>query len=142
MLPKTLEELVGKELAMAYNPKRKDKFKPVSQALETEESKQFNVKALQSVLGMIAPINNPKTPQMVNMLVGEILETMGKKFKLYKKFMLDDDPRSIALYQAISGAKISGMGSPPMGNPQPPMQNQNGLPQGQMEQQVRGAANG
>ena len=141
MLPETLETLIGPELAMAYNPKRKDKFKPVSQALQTEESKQFNVKALQSVLGMIAPIQNPKTPMMVNMLVGEILEAMGKKFKLYKKFMLDDSPESVAMYQAITGAKMSVQQSPQM-NPMNPAQNQNGLPQQQIEQQTRGAANG
>lgn len=137
MLPETLEEILG-EKAFHYNPRRKDKFKPVSQALETEESKQFNIRSLQSVLGMVAPIQNPKTPMMVNMLVGEIMEAMGKKFKIYKKFMLDDNPANVALYQALTGAK--GTGSPPASNPIAPTQNQSGLPQSNTETQMRNAA--
>lgn len=140
MLPDTLDKLIGKENAKVYNPKRRDKFKPVSQALETESSKQFNIKSLQAVLGMIAPIQNPKTPMMVNMLVGEIMETMGKKFKVYKKFMLNDDAETNLLYQIVTGSK-GGMGSPPAGNPMAPQQNQMGLPQQPAEQMTRGMTN-
>lgn len=140
MLPETLENIIGKDLAKYYNPERKDRFRPVSQALETEESKQYNIKSLQSVIGMVAPMQNPKTPMMINMLVGEILEAMGKKYKLYKKFMLEEDPQAIAIYQILTGGK--GTGSPPAGSGLPPLQNQAGLPQSQTEQQTRMMANG
>ena len=139
MLPETLEEILGED-AFAYNPKRKDKFKPVSQALETEESKQFNIKTWQGVLGMVAPIQNPKTPMVVNYIIGQMLELMGGNFKHFKKFMFDDDPASIALYQIATGSK--GTGSPPVANPMAPDQNQMALPQGQREQQVRTMAGG
>ena len=139
MLSETLEELIGKDLAMAYNPKRKDKFKPVSQALETEESKQFKIKTLSGLYGQIAPIQNPKTAMTLNMVLGEILETLGKNYKHIKKFLLDDDPNNIALYQAYTGSK--GMGTPMMGqNPMAPPSNQNGMPQRGPEQAARANA--
>lgn len=134
MLPETLEELIGED-AYAYNPKRKDKFKPVSQALESEESKQFKLKTWQGILGMVAPIQNPKTPMVVNYVIGQMLETLGGSFSHFRKFMFDEDPKSVMLYQLATGAK--GTGSPPASNPMAPMQNQNGLPQGQREMVTR-----
>ena len=136
MLPETLTELVGDELAMAYNPKRKDKFKPVSQALDTEESKQFKVKTYQMLMGMIASTQNPKTPMVLNYFIGQILETLGGEFKQFKRFMFSEDMEANLLYQIATGSK--GTGSPPGDNPMAPQQNQQGLQQGQAEQQVRG----
>jgi hypothetical protein len=141
MLPETLENLVGKELAAAYNPKRKDKFKPVSQALETEESKAYKLKTWQGILGMVGSIQNPKTPQVVNYIIGQMLETMGGQFNHFRKFMFEDDVETNLLYTLATGAK--GGGSPPSGpNPMPPAQNQTGLPPGRTEQTVRGTMNG
>jgi hypothetical protein len=141
MLPATLDDLIGEEAALAYNPKRKDKFKPVSQALETEESKGQKLKTWQGILGIIAPMQNPKTPFAVNYILGQMLETMGGSFNHFKKYMLDEDPESVLLYQLATGSK--GTGSPPAG-PQamPPQQNQQGIPQGRTEQNVREAMNG
>lgn len=135
MLPETLEELIGKEDALAYNPKRKDKFKPVSQALETEESKQFKIKSWQGVLGMVAGIQNPKQPMVVNYIIGQILELMGGSFKTFKKFMLEEDPETMLLYTLATGS--NGQASPPAMNPMAPQQNQQGQPQRQPEQMMR-----
>lgn len=135
MLPETLEDLIGED-AYNYNPGRDDKFKPVSQALESEESKQFKVKTLQSMLPVIAPIQNPKTAMTINMIVGEIFETLGKNFKHIKKFLLEDDPSVIAIYQAYTGAS-GGQGTPPAMDPMAPASNQTGIPQSNMQQQVR-----
>lgn len=139
MLPETLEELVGKEQATNYNPKRKDKFKPVSQALETEESKMFKVKSWQGVLGMVQAIPNPRTPMVLNYIIGQILELFGGSFKTFKKFMFEEDPQSVLLYQLATGAK--GGGSPPAMNPMAPPQNQQSIPQSQTEQITRGEMN-
>ncbi len=140
MLPETLNDLLGEDLAAAYNPKRKDKFKPVSQALETEESKAFKLKTWQGILGIIAPMNNPKTPFAVNYILGQMLETMGGSFKHFKDYMLEEDPQSVLLYQLATGSK--GTGSPPAGpGPMAPPQNQMRLPQGLTEQNMRGAMN-
>jgi hypothetical protein len=138
MLPDTLEDIIG-EYAYAYNPKRKDRFKPVSQALETEETKQFKIKSWQSILGLVAPVQNPKTPMVINYILGQILELMGGSFSHFKKFMFDDNPESVVLYQLATGAKIPPTPPAPPSPGMPPS-NQNGLPQGPQEQAVRTAA--
>jgi hypothetical protein len=140
MLPDTLEELIGKELAEAYNPKRRDKFKPVSQALESETTKAYKMKTWQGILGMVSSIQNPKTPMVVNYVIGQMLEVMGKNFAHFKKFMFEEDPVTMLLYQLATGSK-GGQGSPPMNDIGAPPQNQLGMPQQPMEQQVRGMTN-
>ncbi|HHT9146689.1 MAG TPA: hypothetical protein ACFYD4_13620, partial [Candidatus Wunengus sp. YC61] len=140
MLPETLENLIGKELASAYNPKRKDKFRPVSQALETEESKQFKLKTWQGLYAMDASVQNPRTPMVLNYIKGQMLSLMDGDFSVYKKYMFMEDPESVLLYQLATGSK--GTGSPPAGpNPMAPPQNQNPIKQSGMEQQVRQATN-
>ena len=139
MLPETLENLIGKELAAAYNPQRKDKFRPVSQALETDESKQFKIKTWQGIMQMAATVPNPKTPQVLNYAFGQILELMGGSFKAFKRFMFEEDPQSVLLYQLATGA--AGQATPPSPvSPGAPPQNQTGMLQGQAEQQTRAQA--
>uniref|UniRef100_A0A6M3KAX1 Portal protein n=1 Tax=viral metagenome TaxID=1070528 RepID=A0A6M3KAX1_9ZZZZ len=141
MLPETLNDLLGKEVAMEYKPKRKDRFRPTSQALENDESKQFNIKTLQGLWGMTAPIQNPNTPKVLNMIWAGIVDLMGTQHAALKSVMFEDDPETVLLYQLATGSK--GTGTPPAG-PQaaPPMSNQQGTPQRQPEQQMRSAANG
>lgn len=134
MLPETLEKMLGED-AYSYNPKRKDKFKPVSQALQSEDSKQFKIKSLQTVASMVQGVPNPKTPQVLNYLIGEILETMGGSFKAFKKYMFEEDPTKVALYQIATGSK--GGGSAPNVSPMAPTANQSGIPQGATQQAVR-----
>ena len=134
MLPETLIELIGED-AYFYQPNRNDKFKPVSQALESEESKQFKIQTWQSLFGIAASVPNPKTGMVLNFMLGQILDALGGDFKLMKKFMFEDSPQANALYQIMVGG---GMGpqqpEPTGGGPQ----NQTGLPQSTREQQVRG----
>lgn len=138
MLPKTLEDLIGDD-AQYYRPERKDKFRPVSQALETDESKQFKIKAWQGVMQMAGGVQNPKTPQVLNYAMGQILELMGGNFAHYKKYMFEEDEETLLLYQLATGAK--GSPSPPRApSPGMPPQNQFQNQQSVSEQQARGAA--
>lgn len=139
MLPQTLMEILGPEV-YAYNPNREDKFEPVSQALETEESKQFKLGIYEQMLGRVVAIPNPKTPQVLNYIIGAMLELLGGDFKHFKKFMFNEDAQANMLYQLATGAKGQG-GTPsapsgPGGPGQP--QNQYGLPQGGLERMTRG----
>jgi hypothetical protein len=85
---------------------------------------------------MSAQVQNPKTPQVLNYIMGQMLELMGGKFKAFKKFMFEEDPTTMLLYQLATGAK--GMGSAPSGpNPSAPPQNQMGQPQRPAETMVR-----
>ncbi len=138
MLPQTLEELLGEE-AVYYNPKRKVKFRPVSQALESDEMKQFKVKMWSQILQIVGQLQNPKTPMVVNYIIGQILELWGGDFKQFKKFMFEEDPQVMLLYQLATGSK----GGPPTQMPGPAgpgggPQNQHGMPQRGPEQMQRG----
>lgn len=135
MLPQTLEELLG-EYAQFYNPKREDKFKPVSQALETEDSKAVKIRMWDQVLGRVVGFPNPKTPMVVNYIMGQVLELMGGDFKAFKKFMFEEDPKINAYYALATGGQMGGMAPTPNAGGGGP-QNQTGLPQGQMEQMNR-----
>lgn len=141
MLPETLDGLIGKEDAANYNPKRKDKFRPVSQALETEESKKYKLQTWQGILGLVGSIQNPNTPMVVNYIIGQMLELMGGSFKTFKKYMFVEDPETVVLYQLATGSK--GTGSAPAGpGVGPPPQNQQGQPQRPPEQMMRQGAPG
>lgn len=134
MLPQTLEKYLG-ELAEYYNPRREDRFKPVSQSIETEESKQFKIKQYTQLIGLVSSVPNPKTAMVLNYIIGQILELSGGDFKHFKKFMFDESPESILLYQLATGAKPQQAKQPQQsGGPQ----NQTGLPQTGAEQNARG----
>ena len=136
MLPETLFKLIGDD-AKFYNPERDDRFKPVTQAIETEESKNFKIKMWDQVLGRVVSIPNPKTPLVVNYILGQILELMGGDFKHFKKFMFSEDIQSNILYQLATGGGLGGStpnGADTLGAPS----NQTGLPMGTSESQTRG----
>jgi len=139
MLPETLEGILG-EMAFVYNPKRKDKFKPVTQALETEEGKQFKIKTWQTLAGQIISMGalNPKTPMVLNYIMGQVLELMGGSFKAFKKFMFEEDPNEIMQWLMLTGNKGM-MGAPPAQGQNPnPTQNQTGLPMTPQQQIPQG----
>jgi len=138
MLPETLVELVGPELAQFYNPKRDDRFIPVSQALETEESKSFKLRTYEQMLGRIVAIPNPRTPLVVNYIIGQMLEILGGSFKHFRRFMFSEDLEANLLYQLATSGKMQGGSTPGMGGGGGGSQNQTGLPQGLVEQGVRG----
>lgn len=137
MLPDTLHKILG-EQAYDYNPNREDRFRPVSQALETEESKQFKVKMWDQILGRIVNIPNPKTPLAINYILGQILELMDGDFKHFRKFMFSEDIEANMMYMLATGGKggVSAQTSGGMSGGGGP-QNQLGLPQGQIEQGTR-----
>ena len=136
MLPQTLEKLVGEE-AYLYNPGLTTRFRPVSQSLETEESKNFKMKMIDQIMGRVVNFPNPKTPMVLNYLMGMWLEAAGKNFKHFKKFMFSEDAELNLLYQLVTGGSMPMQQSPEMGGGGP--SNQQGIPQSTPEQQVRGA---
>jgi len=140
MMPDTLNKLIGEEDARAYNPDREDRFKPVTQAIETEESKQFKIKMWDQILGRVVSIPNPKTPLAVNYILGQVLELMGGDFKHFKKFMFSEDPKANMLYMLATGGG-QGQGSTPNAFGAPGMvSNQAQLPMTGQETGVREAA--
>lgn len=109
MLPETLEKIVGQELAAHYNPNKPNLFRPVSQSLETEETKNYKMRMIDQILGRVVNFPNPKTPMVVNYLIGQWLEALGKNFKHFKKFMFSEDPEVNLLYQIATGGNAPGL---------------------------------
>ena len=135
MLPQTLETLVG-EQAYLYNPQKMARFRPVSQALETEESKNYKMKMVPQLMGMVAQFPNPKTPMVMNYLIGMYLEASGKNWKHFEKFMFSEDPEINLLYQLVTGGQAPAQqqqGQAPGGG----ASNQTGIQQSTAEQGVR-----
>ena len=135
MLPQTLETLVGEQFNL-YNPQKMARFRPVSQALETEESKNYKMKMVPQLMGMVAQFPNPKTPMVMNYLMGMYLEAAGKNWKHFEKFMFSEDPEINLLYQLVTGGQAPAQqqqGQAPGGGPS----NQTGIPQSTAEQGVR-----
>jgi len=138
MLPRTLEKYIG-EGAFTYNPNRVNRFRPVSQSLETEESKNFKMRMIDQIMGRIVNFPNPKTPMVVNYLMGMWLDAAGKNFKHFKEFMFSEDPEINLLYQLATGGQAAGLQQQADlagGGPS----NQAGIQQGTAEQGARAAA--
>jgi len=135
MLPQTLANILGPDVQF-YNPGREDKFIPVSQSLETEESKNFKVKMWDQVLGRIVNFPNPKTAMAINYILGQILETMGGDFKHFKKWMLEENPEANMLYMLATGSSGGAPTANMAGGPGQPS-NQRGFQQSGQEQMAR-----
>lgn len=136
MLPQTLEALIG-EQAYLYKPGLVTRFRPVSQSLETEETKNFKMRMIDQIMGRVVNFPNPKTPMVLNYLMGMWLEAAGKNFKHFKKFMFSEDAELNLLYQLVTGGNVPMQQSPDMGGGGP--SNQTGIPQSTPEQKVRAA---
>jgi len=134
MLPQTLEKLVG-EKAYLYNPGLTTRFRPVSQALETEESKKYKMTMIDQIMGRVANVPNPKTPMVLNYLLGMWLEAAGRSFSHFKKFMFSEDAELNLLYQLVTGGSmpVQQVANVPGGGPS----NQYGIEQSIPEQVAR-----
>ena len=65
-------------------------FKPVSQAIETEYSKDSKIKQLDNMLAKVVTIPNPKTARLVNAIIMAEAKLMGDEyFALFKAAQLD-----------------------------------------------------
>ena len=115
----TAIKLLGDKI-MSFNPDGDYYWKPVSQAIETEYSKNSKIKQLSTVIGMVAPMENPKTPVLVNHMIAKILTLQGEEMEQYANFLLD--PNATTIGGNEQAAPSEGGTS-----------NQAGLPQSEME---------
>jgi hypothetical protein len=102
-------------------------YKPLSQSIEAEYSKTAQRKEITQLISFIAPIPNPKTPRLVNMLLVKMLELMGDEHSDIRGALLDENapvasPAGTA--PAAGGAAVS---------------NQNQIPTSDLEATTRGA---
>jgi hypothetical protein len=121
--PDTAVAVMG-DKAEDFDPYGDYIYKPVSQGIESEQSKQAKIDRFIQVAGLVQNLQNPKAPAMFNMIVARIMELMGDEFEEYADALLDE------------GAGPLGGGASPE-NTTEPTQNQTGLPMSIEEQGIR-----
>ena len=131
--PETLEKLLGKELAQAYDPDGDYTYVPLSQSMEAEHNKNKKVQNWDQMIGRLAGLAKIAPKEiipLIAMAVGEVAKLLGMEY------------RDIADKLKV----LEGANPPPEGQGATqtadgkgePAQNQRGGIQGEMEQQARG----
>lgn len=125
--PDTGMKLMG-EKVYNFHPGRDYYYKPVSQSIETEQSKRSKIQMLTQVLGYVTQIQHPDAINIVNYITEKMFGLMGDEIVNITKTKLD--PRK----------QIEGAGQLPA--LQNPTSNQSGIPQSGMEQSTREMSGG
>lgn len=132
MEPQTAVEILGDDV-IHFDPNCDYTYQPVSSNIEMEYSKQSKIKMWDQILGRVVSIPNPKTPALVNFIVMQITELMGKEYSQVKKFLLDEKvPPPETVNPSAPVGNNAGMSS--MGQ----VSNQNNIPMSGMESYTRG----
>jgi len=119
----TGEKLMGDKI-YAFDPTKEYFYKPVSQTIETEYSKQTKINQLIQLIGYIAQVQNSNTAQAVNYMLAKIMSYMGDEFENFAQHLL------------TPGEPTGGVQAVPGNTPAP--SNQYGVPQSSMEMMARG----
>lgn len=131
MEPSTAVEILGDDV-IHFDPNCDYAYQPVTSAIEMEYSKQNKIKMWDQILGRVVSIPNPKTPALVNFIMTQISELMGKEFSQVKKYLLDErvPPPEVMNPAAPVGQNTGSMGAG--------TSNQNQIPMSTVEGYARG----
>ncbi len=119
----TAFKLMG-DKAVDFDPTRNFTYKPLSQSIETEYSKANQIREINTMMQTLAPTVgiNPKAPIVINGLMARVFLLFGDEYSDFAKQLLDENA-------PVAGQNVEQGGQP--------VQNQTGLPQGNIEQAVR-----
>lgn len=123
----TAFKLMGKK-AYDFDPSKGYWFKPISQAIESEQSKTTKVNKWIQVLGYLTNMQHPDSVKLVNYVSKQIFTYLGDEFVNFGDSLLGEQ-------QPIQ----QGAGQQEELNT--PASNQQAIPQSMMEQATRGGAN-
>lgn len=128
----TGDELMG-EKVNDFNPSLDYFYKPLSQSIETDQSKDAKIKQLTAILGYMANTPQPK-PEMLNYILARIFMLMGDEYvNISDKMFAPDEDLSGEQGNNAPGSVPTG----PAGVTQVPLSNQAGIEQSVEEQNVR-----
>ena len=131
-LPETGVKLMGQKV-LSFNPKLEYTYRPLSQSIESEQSKARKIQHWKDVLGYVIQVQHPDAVKVFNYVLGQIASFMGDEFVNFKQALLD----AATPMQTQGGP---GQASPGAGGT--PMSNQSSVPQSLGEQSARLAASG
>jgi hypothetical protein len=150
MQPETLQSILAQD-AIFFDPNPDYNFVPVSTAILSEHAKESKIQDLTQMLSLLVNVPNPQTFAIINLIVAEIFELMGKEEAHYGQFLLDPNaphPQIIeimtkaqaalaGLQRTEQGGNGGGQGGSPRRLNRPKPQNQSGNPQSRLEQGAR-----
>jgi hypothetical protein len=133
--PETGLKLMG-EKVYDFDPSKDYYYKPLSQSIEPEYSKVAKRKEWTTIIGYLIQLVavRPDIIPLINYSLGEFVKLMGDEYQNVAKMLMD--PQQPNLPDAGGGPQTQ----QPASAGALPMSNQNGVPQGAMEQSARGMA--
>jgi len=124
MREETAREILG-DLIRNFDPDADYTYKPVTSAIEQEQSKQMKIRNYMQVLQTVANIKHPDTIKIVNYILGEILKLMGQEYSIIQTQLMN--PNQPMQYGNQASAPE-----------EPPTSNQYGLNMNLIDQMIRG----
>ena len=118
--PETGYKLMG-EKVYDFNPALDYMFKPLSQSIESEQSKTAKIKIYDQLLMKIAQIQHPDTVLAFNYVFGKMCELMGDEYVNFAKAFLGTDVPIQGKGTAQGGGEGGGMEGAPSNQYQVPM---------------------
>jgi hypothetical protein len=112
-------ELMGQEKVQFFNPLLDYYYKPLSQSIETDSSKNAKVNHWTAILGYVANMQHPNAPNLFNYIISKIATLMGDEYTNLEDKLLDpqqpmqpgESPESPA-GQIAGGAPSNQYGAP------------------------------
>ena len=129
--PETGEHLMG-EKVVNFDPRLDYFYKPLSQSIESEESKGIKVQRWTTILSYVAQMQHPDAPKLFNYITMRICELMGDEYANFAVAMLNPK-QPLVQEQSADQAAVSGAVSGPS--------NQFGIDMGNTQGRTRQGAN-
>ncbi|KKK58336.1 hypothetical protein LCGC14_3045470, partial [marine sediment metagenome] len=127
-LPETAKKTLGKKV-FDFDPYADHAFKIVTEAIETNESKEVKINLYNQQFTQIASIGNPKTLGLLNYIIAKQAKLLGDEYEDVSDKLFDED----AEFEPSAGG-----GTP--ANVGQPTTNQSNVPQSGQERRVRATA--
>ncbi len=127
--PETLTKLIGKDMVENFNPSLAYAYKPITSAIETEHGKAAKTRTFLQMMQVLATIENPNTPTIMNKLTTELFKLQGAETEEFGEALLDE---------SVGGG--GAQGSIPNSQPLLPTSNEQGIVQSNAEINTREVA--
>jgi hypothetical protein len=88
--PETGFKLMGDKV-YDFDPSKDYYYKPLSQSIETDQSKMMKRKEWTTLLGYIAQMQHPDSVKLVNYILGEIAKLMGDEYVNFIEKQLNEN---------------------------------------------------
>ena len=88
--PQTGEQLMGRKVS-AFNPTRHYTYKPLSQSIETEQSKGQKINRWNQLMSYVVQIQHPDTVKAFNYIFGKTAELMGDEYANFSNAFLNPE---------------------------------------------------